>query len=427
MRAGGGARSYSSPLTVRTLTNPAWQCPRVSRQPVLSLPAESCPQRGCESLGGAPTASLHEALGGRSESWGQPRHRPMTKLGASSSSSVPDASSEPLDGCSWVSLDPAITRHLDQRYTHPLGEWGVRWEWTAGKNPGPSRPWPGQQGAGEVLGPVSSQGHPGNKGPVPEPTYHCWRVDLIPLRGSSSRKILTPQKSGLTALYVVLRSPSSWQGNAPSCPLPLREADYTCSRACSQPTCKGISKPMQQSAPPTTSMSASQPFPQTQKASHWHSTCASESQRLPWRVCQYPQCCWADQEQSTETTCSRRLLLPPLGAGQWARVRTRQSRSLRSPHQPPQRSSLQRPSAHRHPGHSTVYHPPSHRWRDTKEHSWQGSKSSLQFNSLGFSSSSTQREWETTHDEHVLVAKICWTPVTCLALCEVSARLYPLV
>ena len=49
-------------------------------------------------------------------------------------------------------------------------------------------------------------------------------------------------------------------------------------------------------------------------------------------------------------------------------------------------------SAHRHPGHSTVYHPPSHRWRDTKEHSWQGSKSSLQFNSLGFSSSSTQRE-----------------------------------
>lgn len=123
MRAGGGARSYSSPLTARTLTSPAWQCPRVSRRPVLSLPAESCPQRGCESSGGAPTASLHEALGGRSESRGQPRHRPVTKLGtSSSSSSVPDASSEPLDGCSWVSLDPAITRHLDQRYTHPLGE-----------------------------------------------------------------------------------------------------------------------------------------------------------------------------------------------------------------------------------------------------------------------------------------------------------------
>lgn len=122
VRAGGGARSYSSPLTARTLANPAWQCPRVSRRPVFSLPAESCPQRGCESSGGAPTACLHEALEGRSESRGQPRHRPMTKLGASPSSSVPDASSEPLDGCSWVSLDPAITWHLDQRYTHPLGE-----------------------------------------------------------------------------------------------------------------------------------------------------------------------------------------------------------------------------------------------------------------------------------------------------------------
>lgn len=51
--------------------------------------------------------------------------------------------------------------------------------------------------------PANPQGHPGNKRPVPEPTYHCWRVDLIPLRGSSPHEILTPQKSGLTALYVV--------------------------------------------------------------------------------------------------------------------------------------------------------------------------------------------------------------------------------
>lgn len=96
--------------------NPAQQCPRASWRPVLSLPAESCPQRGSHRVSHEALWRAFGAPGpGRArlrQLWGQPCHRPVTKLGASSSSSsVPDASSEPLDGCSWVSLDPSQPWH----------------------------------------------------------------------------------------------------------------------------------------------------------------------------------------------------------------------------------------------------------------------------------------------------------------------------
>ena len=197
-----------------------------------------------------------------------------------------------------------------------------------------------------------------------------------------------------------LPSPLSWQGNAPSCPLPLNENDYTCSRPALAPYAKGLSKTMQQRAPATTNMSASSSshrprkppadtphapqspsvFPRVSASSH---SAAEQNksralrQLVPASSCSPSYCSRAvgesrDEVESEPAEPAAALRLPedarrpPAGT---VGTSCRSAGTHSSAHRPPELGYcchlITGPKSFKAwgcPGHGTVYYPPSHHW-----------------------------------------------------------------
>lgn len=253
------------------------------------------------------------------------------------------------------------------------------------KNPGPSRPWTGQRGAGEVLVPVSPQGHPGNKRPVPEPT-----LPLLEGGPHPSKRVQPTQDPdapeirphcficGPPQSIVLARQrpqpPFTTEGGRLHVLTSLlsahlrRDFQNPCSRGPRpQQTCPLPSPARRPRKPPTgTPRAPLNPsvFPGVSASTH---SAAEQTKSRAQRQLVPDSSCFPLLEQGSGRERGR-------GGARARGARTSLPSSpttLAGTVGTSRRSVGTHSCAHRHPGHSTVY-PPSHRWRDTKEHSWQG-------------------------------------------------------